>query len=154
MKLPPRLVVPFIVVAVLGTSYTYLAATTVTSMRTLDVVSAFVRDMPVVGSISSALSSTVAVSSTLDAGDAVYDTFSGCAGFYPRPERSPQWVYTVDNGTQTKSCTITVSPDIPNGVAWGPITSYNWNGDFGYWFDAPGVHHTDAIVLAINLLSC
>jgi hypothetical protein len=38
-----------------------------------------------------------------------------------------------------KSCKLSVTPDLPEGVPWGPVSSYNWNGDFGYWFDEPGV---------------
>ena len=34
---------------------------------------------------------------------------------------------------------MTLTPELPSGVAWGSIASYNWNGDFGYWFDAVGV---------------
>lgn len=30
-------------------------------------------------------------------------------------------------------------PGIPDGVVFGPVSTFNYNGDFGYWFDAPGV---------------
>ncbi len=70
--------------------------------------------------------------------DVVYDGFNSCA-LTPRGAQYPQWEFRVNNVTGLKSCTITVTPYVAPGVAWGPITSYNWNGDFGYWYDAPGV---------------
>ena len=72
--------------------------------------------------------------------DADYDAFTSCPRTKQRQERHLQWVFHEDVNAQVKSCTLTTTPtSIPAGVAWGPVSSYNWNGDFGYWFDAPGV---------------
>ncbi len=57
----------------------------------------------------------------------------------PPCPRLPQWIFSEDTATQVKSCKLSVTPDLPEGVPWGPVSSYNWNGDFGYWFDEPGV---------------
>ena len=75
--------------------------------------------------------------------DPEYDALTSCAPSDPRQTRAssgtPQWVFEEDVGEQVKYCTLTVTPLLPPGVPWGPVASYNWNGDFGYWFDAPGV---------------
>jgi hypothetical protein len=73
--------------------------------------------------------------------DTIYDEFVGCPknkddSFYQ------QWQFTVDAARGEKRCTLTTTPgSIKDGVPWGPISSYNWNGDFGYWYDDtnPGV---------------
>ncbi len=74
--------------------------------------------------------------------DQVYESLHACSpgdGRADLPEGTPQWVFHEDVATQTKSCTLTTTPDLPPGVPWGPVSSYNWNGDFGYWFDEVGV---------------
>ena len=50
------------------------------------------------------------------------------------------WTFTEDVAAGEKSCTLVVKPTgIPQGAAWGPLSTFNYNGDFGYWFDGVGV---------------
>ena len=72
--------------------------------------------------------------------DSDYEAFKSCPKSNQRREGHLQWVFSEDVAKQEKRCTLTTIPQsIPAGVEWGPITTYNWNGDFGYWYDAQGV---------------
>ena len=72
--------------------------------------------------------------------DASYDSFTGCTAAARAGQPSALWTFTENALAGEKSCTLTTTPTgMTQGAAWGPVSSYNWNGDFGYWFDGVGV---------------
>ena len=81
--------------------------------------------------------------------DVDYDAFRACPATNMRRREHGQWVFSEDPVAGVKRCVLVTRPSgIPAGVAWGPVTSYNWNGDFGYWFDAPGVRRRFVVLLS------
>lgn len=43
--------------------------------------------------------------------------------------------FSVDPVTGAKACTLTVRPVLYDGIPWGPVVSYLWSGDIGYWIE-------------------
>ena len=150
MRLPARLTLPLAAVSLAAVAYTYSSVAVLNSTSGVDVVTTVTQDSERARAmLTSVRLPAVAPADTAEydlasprlwsSGDHVYDAFAACAPHWTRDARYVQWTFTEDAAAQTKSCTLTVTPDIAPGVAWGPVSSYNWNGDFGYWFDASGV---------------
>ncbi len=88
--------------------------------------------------------------------DDAYDAFTGCtAALRADPSKQSIWKFREDALAGEKICTLTTTPtSIPEGVAWGPASSYNWNGDFGYWYDDVGVRNDVFVPAASGRVVC
>ena len=59
--------------------------------------------------------------------------------------------FSIDPVTGAKACTLTVQPILYDGIPWGPVVSYLWSGDIGYWIETVQVRQFDEFVHCLSV---